>query len=407
VTRDDRSAPFGGAPVVFFGCFGRHDWGLLRQREHAVVDWLAGTGPLAYIERHGSRALGPAKVVRALAKRFGPSVNADAIASAAERAAPRFSFVRFPVVPLHNVRPVDRLNGGLALWSVSRLPEFASIGECVAFVTYPSPYAAEALRIGKFRFVVYDASHRFAEAPGTYGPRVGDIDASLARGADFVSVDTHALLKDRRQCGIESYLMPQGVDRTFLDDSGPGHSVRECIDRLKRSGPVAGFVGGIGELVDFGMVSEVAAALGEVSFVLVGPIMDVEIPPMPRNVHVLGPVAAEAVPTVVQGLDVGLIPYPRSRRTDAVLPTKLLEYLAGGCRVVSTALPEVVEHSDALRGAVMTSDSPGKWASHIREAISLGRLDRTERATVFDRYGWPSLLRTYGEAVRERFDASA
>jgi hypothetical protein len=68
----------------------------------------------------------------------------------------------------------------------------------------------------------------------------------------------------------------------------------------------------------------------------------------------------------VQAFDVGIIPYTISPWTRSVDPLKLLEYLAAGIPVVSTALPEV----DKYRGAVRIADTSSDFIAGTRAAIA-------------------------------------
>ena len=60
------------------------------------------------------------------------------------------------------------------------------------------------------------------------------------------------------------------------------------------------------------------------------------------NVRFKGFVPYERLAAVLPGFDVGVIPFRKNRVTDILSPLMLYEYMAAGCPVVSTSIPEVL-----------------------------------------------------------------
>jgi O-antigen biosynthesis protein len=155
---------------------------------------------------------------------------------------------------------------------------------------------------------------------------------------------------------------------------------------------VAGYVGAIEEWFDVEGVREAAAANPDCRFVLAG---RVDFAPALRlkelpNVEMPGEVDREQVPELLQGFDIGLIPFKISELTKSADPIKLYEYFACGLPVASSRLPEVEHHgelvyiTDAFADAVgraLREDNPqlrerrrevareGSWAARARELL--------------------------------------
>jgi glycosyltransferase involved in cell wall biosynthesis len=111
-------------------------------------------------------------------------------------------------------------------------------------------------------------------------------------------------------------------------------------------GPVFGYIGVIDERLDYGLIEALALQFPEGSVVMAGPLAKVErseLPDLP-NIHWLGQQDYMALPALVKGFDVCLMPFALNEATRFINPTKTLEYMAAGKPVVSTAIADVVRN---------------------------------------------------------------
>ena len=108
--------------------------------------------------------------------------------------------------------------------------------------------------------------------------------------------------------------------------------------------PVIGYFGLIGDRIDVSIIETLADRHPEWSIALVGPVREemCAVPVRP-NILVTGQRDYDLLPGYLKGFDVAIIPYLLNETTMDLNPTKLLEYLAGGRPVVSTAMTDVVE----------------------------------------------------------------
>ena len=384
----------GPAPIVVFGSFAEYDWGLLRQRQQNMVDWLCEANErVIYVERMGATIPSPAGAAKAIGRRLRRTgARERGLSSVGGLPPENLRFVRCPIVPLHGVGFFDELNAGVLLARLERLVAPFDLCECAAFVFYPSPYVLASVKRAGFKLLVHDAAHRYATVPSVYGVRAGWVDREIARLADVASCDSRALCDDRRLDGVECLRIPQGVDTAaWLADEGDGDGVLAALESIAASGPVAGFVGALSDVVDAALMSAFAEGFPG-SVVFVGPTLSPPLGRLSDAVIRLGAVDARSVPAVMRRLDVGLIPYRMSQRTEAVLPTKLVEYLASGCRVVSTPLPEVVALQDEYPNAVLTVPDVASWRDLAASLDLSARLERGVSDAVLRAYAWPRIL---------------
>jgi glycosyltransferase involved in cell wall biosynthesis len=175
----------------------------------------------------------------------------------------------------------------------------------------------------------------FARAPGGLRER----EEALFERARAIFAGGRSLFERCRAHGGKARLYPSGVDVAFFAQT-PHVRQHPLFDRLER--PVCGYVGAIDERIDFDVLRVLAER--EVDVVLVGPVLKLESVSLPRlaNVHFTGQLPYEALPSMLAGFDVALLPFARNEATANISPTKTPEYLAAEKPVVSTAIPDVV-----------------------------------------------------------------
>ena len=262
---------------------------------------------------------------------------------------------------------VLRFTAGHVVREVKRLrlvPERTALFLNTPFV----PAVVERIPWG---LVVYDWHDDFAQFD--WAPRGADALAwrTLHHSDLFTSGTRHLAEAKRTQCG-EIHFLQNGVrfeDYAACDAPAPA----DLPDQFER---IAGYIGTVGEHFDVDLIESVAREMPEVGFVLVGPVR-LARPPRGDNIFALGLRPHSELPALVRHFDVGLIPFHTGPGSEAINPTKLLEYAAAGVPVVSTPLPDVV----AMFGdcAAVASNAPS-FAREVRRAIAGEKIAQVERA---------------------------
>jgi teichuronic acid biosynthesis glycosyltransferase TuaH len=195
---------------------------------------------------------------------------------------------------------------------------------------------------------------------------------ALAR-ADVVVVVSTQLAERWAALGADPVLIPNGCNPNGGSNATPPPAA------LNLPAPVVGLVGQLSERIDLGILEGIADA--GFSLLLVGP-RDPRWEPKrfaalvahPR-VDYVGPVSAEAVPSYLAIVDVGITPYRDSPFNRASFPLKTLEYLGAGRPAVSTYLPaarwlcEDLARSDQAAFAeqiLALADGPGEFIAALR-----------------------------------------
>ena len=114
------------------------------------------------------------------------------------------------------------------------------------------------------------------------------------------------------------------------------------------------YVGALRSWFDHEVVRFWARELPDVEFVVFGP-NDAGISTELPNLEFPGAVDPWDVPTILSGARFGIIPFKENQLTRAAHPLKLYEYLAAGCQVLSSRIPEVRD----IPGVVFTYENAG------------------------------------------------
>jgi hypothetical protein len=222
-------------------------------------------------------------------------------------------------------------------------------------LAYP---AAECIPHGTLVFDVMDDLASFQGA----SPHLRSMHTAVLDRADIVFTggrSLHANVTAHRP--DNTYLFPSGVETEHYANA-------MAARQPSNDQPVAGYVGVIDERLDLDLLAAVADLLPTWCFLIVGPVAKIDPGTLPRrpNIEYMGPVSYEQLPQVMSKFHVALMPFARNEATRSISPTKTLEYLAAGLRVVSTSVPDVVNDYGHL---VHLADDAETFAKSCVEAL--------------------------------------
>jgi glycosyltransferase involved in cell wall biosynthesis len=358
--------PLRGRDVV---CVGFNDWdNEIWTNQHHLMTRLAAAGSrVLFIESLGLRRpdLGSGRDLRRIARRLRRGLSAPRLLDGVTVLSPL-------VLPLHSSARVRAVNARLLRASVGLAARRMHLRGPVLWAYVPQ--AEVLLDTVRPEIVVYHCVDDIAAQEGIDAASFAAAERRFAARADLVIASSPALA-DRMRTVSEHVLYAPNVADTdlFAEALSPG-PIDPALARLPE--PRIVFVGAVaGKKIDLDLVAALADARPEWKFALVGPVglgdpdTDVSALAARPNVRLLGPRPQRALPDVLRGAAVGLIPYRHTRLTASIFPMKVYEYLAAGLPVVATGLPalegvggvELVEGAAAALEAIETalaSDSP-------------------------------------------------
>jgi hypothetical protein len=219
--------------------------------------------------------------------------------------------------------------------------------------------------------VVYDAMDDLANFD--FAPRgMRERETALLERADVVFAGGRTLYENRRAYGEKVHCYPSGVEfARFAADVAP-HPLAALL-----GGPVLAYAGVIDERLDYDLIAALADAFPAGHVILAGPVVKVDPARLPQraNVHYTGRLPYNALPSLLAGIDVALMPFAINRATASISPTKTLEYFAARRPVVSTPIADVVA---AYADVVYIANGNDAFIASVREALS-APAERIER----------------------------
>lgn len=291
-------------------------------------------------------------------------------------------------------------------WQVRRASGLAGIERPLVWVACPA--AARCAGLLGASGLVYQRTDRYESFEGVRVDHVRSADRSLKQRADMTVFCSRRLMEQERHEARSAAFVDHGVDYERFADAGDAPVEPEDLRGVRR--PRVGFIGGIdSHTFDPRLFCEVASALSEVEFVLVGACSLPEGWCGLANVRMLGRKQYEDVPGYMASCDVLIMPWNKSSWIRACNPVKLKEYLAVGRPVVSVPFPELERFGPHVRVA---GDAEG-FVSAIRGALrgghdpSAGR--EAVRSLTWDAQGGLvfDLLRERGLYAAERVGGEA
>jgi GT2 family glycosyltransferase/glycosyltransferase involved in cell wall biosynthesis len=211
--------------------------------------------------------------------------------------------------------------------------------------------------------VVYDCMDYHAGFPGST-EQMSREEQTLSRGSDLVLATSHSLFAKEVQVNPKCILVPNATDFDHF------HFIRsdtaEELKDLKK--PIIGYYGAIAEWFDSELVSSLARAKPQWSFVLIGSTFTVDLKPLEgvKNVHLLGEKPYAILPQYLHAFDVCIIPFKKTLLTEATNPVKVFEFLSAGKAVVATRLEELQHYSDYVELA----SGKEEWLKKIEQAMN-------------------------------------
>lgn len=383
----------GGRDVV---CVGFNDWdNEVWTNQHHLMSRLAGAGSrVLFIESLGLRrpALGSGRDLRRIARRLRRGLAPP------RRAAGGVTVLSPLVVPVHSSAAIRAFNATVLRATVRLAARRMRLRAPVLWAYVPQ--AEVLLDALDPELVVYHCVDDIAAQHGVDEAGFAAAERRFAGRADLVIASSPALAERMRTISSRVLYAPNVADTeqfaTALDP-GPLDSGLSALPE-----PRIVFVGAIvAKKLDLDLIGALAAARPEWTFALVGPVglgdpgTDLSVLAAVPNVRLLGPRPQSALPAVLRGAAVGIIPYRRSRLTESIFPMKVYEYLAAGLPVIATGVPAVAE----VDGVELVEGAEDMLAAIERALGDDSPELRRERSEAARRHSWKTRLEEIGAAL--------
>jgi protoporphyrinogen oxidase/glycosyltransferase involved in cell wall biosynthesis len=217
--------------------------------------------------------------------------------------------------------------------------QLAPPGEQVIAWFY-TPMALPLLQALQPALVVYDCMDELASFKNP-PKQLLQRESALLNIADMVFAGGPSLYEAKKNRHPNVHCFSSSVDVLHFQQALDRTRVHPQQQEIAH--PRLGFYGVLDERFDPDLVGEIADAHPEWQVVLAGPVVKIDPERLPRraNIHYLGQQPYAALPDLLAGWDVCLMPFAINEATKFISPTKVLEYMAAQLPIVSTPIADV------------------------------------------------------------------
>lgn len=230
------------------------------------------------------------------------------------------------------------------------------------------------------------------------------ISQQVPRQVDVLFAVSQNLYKRAKKLNPNAYWMPNATNLHNMNGSVP----KPDPELNEISGPRLGYVGHIGDRIDFDLLRKIAEARRDWSIVMVGPVWSnrkEEVEELGRlsNVHFVGARPYDSLRGIFDQFDACLIPHTVDELTASMDPIKLYDYLATGKPIVTTQVSGVERFGDAI----YIADSHDGFISQINAALNETNNSLVDRRRAYGRdNSWSARADQLWQAMQGRLNAT-
>jgi protoporphyrinogen oxidase/glycosyltransferase involved in cell wall biosynthesis len=262
-----------------------------------------------------------------------------------------------------------------------------------------TPMALPLLQALQPSLVVYDCMDELASFRNP-PKQLLQRESALLNIADLVFAGGPSLYEAKKHRHPNVHCFPSSVDVVHFQQALDRERLHPQQDAIPH--PRLGFYGVLDERFDPELVGEVADAHPEWQVVLAGPVVKIDPERLPRrpNIHYLGQQPYSALPDLLAGWDVCLMPFAINEATRFISPTKVLEYMAAQLPIVSTPIADV---ANPYGHVVAIAATAPEFIAACEAALGASAEQRRHMVeamrTVVAATSWDSTARLMGELL--------
>ena len=245
-----------------------------------------------------------------------------------------------------NLSWIHRWNTHSLVSQIKRLTQEISFKNYIFGISWP--LWGSVLQELKPRWSYYDCSDDYLNYPGLRADKekLRRSEEKLLRSVNMVFCSSQRLRGAKSLINPNCFLIPNGVDHSSLEFDQRDKDIPFDMRGIRK--PIIGYIGTIGDWLDFDTLIPLAKARPDWSIVMIGPVTTKHFSSIMAgvsNLYWLGEKDYSELPKYLNLFDVCLIPFKANEFTEKIYPTKFHQYLGAGKPVVSSLLPDLESFS--------------------------------------------------------------
>lgn len=300
------------------------------------------------------------------------------------------------IVPL--VKAGDMDNAPLLEKIVKQVHQDFSIEQDIFW--YYTPMAMEYTSFFNPKITIYDCMDQLAAFK--YAPQnLISLEKELFKKADLIFTGGRSLYKAKKEHHDFVHCFPSSIDQSHFKRAAA--DLPDPEDQKDIPHPRAGFYGVVDERFDIDLLKELSAHLPDWNFVIVGPILKIDLATLPQaeNIHYLGIKKYAELPSYLANWDAAIMPFALNESTKYISPTKTPEYLAAGKKVVSTAVHDVVHPYEDLN-LVSIARTSKEFAEHVKNTLDKSPQWEEEVEAYLKDFSWDDTCKQMNKLITEK-----
>lgn len=239
---------------------------------------------------------------------------------------------------------LELLNRGALKKSYRYLTDQIDIDEPNPLVWYYYPQQAYITRLFRASFSIYEIYDNLTDLHGHENKYMTHLEKKYRQQVKLVLTTSQDIYNRYGVNYPNSIIFGNGISREIFNRLSD-QNLAPSSDMLKIKSPRIGYAGMVSERLDWKLISQLAKAKPEWSFIFAGKISDKKLKTIQENfpnIHFTGTYNHSQAPSILKAFDIGILPYQDNEFFYFLNPLKFYEYAAAG-------LPTVSARSDQLK----------------------------------------------------------
>lgn len=268
-------------------------------------------------------------------------------------------FIFTPVVVIHDhIAPylpyMVKLNKKILFYIIKKVTKQIGFEGKKRLSWLYDPLQIDYIGVAGENYLVYECLDTYAEFksnPNTKR-RINQKEALLVERADLVLTTGKIEYLAKYKLNPNTFYAPNGVDiplfQKALDEKT---QLPHDLSDVPR--PWIGYIGNWASYCDTDLIIEIAQEKPLWSFIFIGSITlptgeKLRLTKLP-NIYFLGWKGYDLLPNYLKGFDLAIVPFIANQLTENADPLKTYEYMAAGCPIISTDIPQARQFAGLVK----------------------------------------------------------